>query len=30
VRVARDAVADAGLEPADLNEIVVGHFNRGF
>jgi acetyl-CoA C-acetyltransferase len=30
VRVARDAVADAGLEPSDIDEIVVGHFNGGF
>jgi acetyl-CoA C-acetyltransferase len=29
-RVARDAVADAGLEPADIDEIVLGHFNGGF
>ncbi len=29
VRVAADAVADAGLEPADIDEIVVGHFNQG-
>ncbi|MGH6917500.1 MAG: thiolase domain-containing protein, partial [Geminicoccaceae bacterium] len=30
VRVARDAVADAGLEPSDIDEIVLGHFNGGF
>ena len=30
VQVARDAVADAGLEPADIDEIVLGHFNGGF
>jgi acetyl-CoA C-acetyltransferase len=30
VRVARDAVADAGLEAADVDEIVLGHFNGGF
>lgn len=29
VRVAAEAIADAGLEPADLDEIVVGHFNQG-
>ena len=30
VRAARDAVADAGLEPAEIDEIVLGHFNGGF
>jgi acetyl-CoA C-acetyltransferase len=30
VRVAREAVADAGLEPAEIDEIVLGHFNGGF
>ena len=29
-RVARDAVGHAGLEPADIDEIVLGHFNAGF
>ncbi|HEY4407470.1 MAG TPA: acetyl-CoA acetyltransferase [Xanthobacteraceae bacterium] len=29
-RVARDALADAGIEPADVGEIVLGHFNAGF
>ncbi|WP_372399549.1 acetyl-CoA acetyltransferase [Azospirillum sp. HJ39] len=29
VRVAADAIADAGLDPADIDEIVVGHFNQG-
>lgn len=29
-QVAGDAVADAGLEPADIDEIVLGHFNGGF
>jgi acetyl-CoA C-acetyltransferase len=29
VRVAADAIADAGLEPADIDEIVVGQFNQG-
>jgi len=30
VRAARDAVADAGIAPAEIDEIVVGHFNGGF
>src|ERR1700730_18269124 len=30
VRVATDAIADAGLEPRDVDEIVLGHFNAGF
>ena len=30
VGVARDALADAGLEPGDIDEIVLGHFNGGF
>jgi len=30
VRVARDAIADAGFESADIDEIVLGHFNAGF
>ena len=30
VRVATDALADAGLDPADVDEIVLGHFNAGF
>jgi acetyl-CoA C-acetyltransferase len=30
VRVAREAIADAGFEPADIDEIVLGHFNAGF
>jgi len=29
-RVARDALADAGVEPGDVGEIVLGHFNAGF
>src|SRR5215213_7624158 len=30
VRVAADALADAGIAPADVDEIVLGHFNAGF
>ena len=30
VRVASDALADAGLAAADVDEIVLGHFNAGF
>ncbi len=30
VRAAADALADAGLEPAEVDEIVVGQFNEGF
>ena len=30
VRVATDAIADAGIEPRDVDEIVLGHFNAGF
>src|SRR6201986_2076931 len=30
VRVAGGALADAGLEPKDVDEIVLGHFNAGF
>ena len=30
VRVATDALADAGIEPKDVDEIVLGHFNAGF
>jgi acetyl-CoA C-acetyltransferase len=29
-RVTRDALADAGIEPAEVGEIVLGHFNAGF
>jgi acetyl-CoA C-acetyltransferase len=29
-RVTRDALADAGVEPGDVGEIVLGHFNAGF
>jgi acetyl-CoA C-acetyltransferase len=30
VRVANAALADAGVEPKDVDEIVLGHFNAGF
>ena len=30
VRVATDAIADAGIVPSDVDEIVLGHFNAGF
>jgi acetyl-CoA C-acetyltransferase len=30
VRVAKEAIADAGIEAADVDEIVLGHFNAGF
>jgi acetyl-CoA C-acetyltransferase len=30
VRAATDAIADAGIEPKDVDEIVLGHFNAGF
>jgi acetyl-CoA C-acetyltransferase len=30
VKVARDAVADAGLEPRDIDAIYLGHLNAGF
>src|SRR6476469_2474923 len=30
VRVATDAIADAGIAPRDVDEIVLGHFNAGF
>jgi acetyl-CoA C-acetyltransferase len=30
VRVAADALADAGVAPKDVDEIVLGHFNAGF
>jgi acetyl-CoA C-acetyltransferase len=29
-RVATDAIADAGLEPKDVDAVVVGQFNAGF
>jgi acetyl-CoA C-acetyltransferase len=30
VRVAKEALADAGIEAAEVDEIVLGHFNAGF
>jgi acetyl-CoA C-acetyltransferase len=30
VRVATDALADAGIAAGDVDEIVLGHFNAGF
>src|SRR3984885_10424908 len=30
VQVATQALADAGIEPEDVDEIVLGHFNAGF
>jgi len=30
VKVARDAIAHAGIGPGDVDEIVLGHFNAGF
>ena len=30
VRVATDALVDAGIGPSDVDEIVLGHFNAGF
>jgi len=30
VRVAKEALADAGIEAADVDEILLGHFNAGF
>src|SRR5262249_58608268 len=29
-RFATDALADAGVAPADVDEILLGHFNGGF
>src|SRR3981189_1102680 len=29
-RVANEALADAGISAADVDEIVLGHFNAGF
>jgi len=30
VKVAGEAIADAGMAPADIDEIYLGHFNGGF
>src|ERR1700751_2372015 len=30
VRVANEALADAGIAAKDVDEIVLGHFNAGF
>src|SRR5262249_1989278 len=30
VRVASEALADAGVGPGEIDEIVLGHFNAGF
>ncbi len=30
VKVAVDAIKDAGIEPGDVDEILLGHFNAGF
>ena len=30
VRAATDALADTGIAPADVDEILLGHFNAGF
>ena len=30
VRVASEAIGDAGIGPGDVDEIVLGHFNAGF
>ena len=30
VRVANEALTDAGISAADVDEIVLGHFNGGF
>src|SRR5258707_14487978 len=30
VKVATEALADAGIAAADVDEIVLGHFNAGF
>jgi acetyl-CoA C-acetyltransferase len=30
VRVANEAMADAGLQASDVDEIILGHFNAGF
>src|SRR5512139_1054676 len=30
VRVTKDALENAGVDPRDVDEIVLGHFNAGF
>src|SRR5512136_3509652 len=30
VKVANEALADAGISASDVDEIVLGHFNAGF
>ena len=30
VKVANEALADAGIAASDVDEIVLGHFNAGF
>lgn len=30
VRAAREAIDHAGIDPADVDEIILGHFNAGF
>src|SRR6201988_2452182 len=30
VRVATDAIADAGIAPSGVDEVVLGYFNAGF
>ena len=30
VRVANEALEDAGIAAADVDEILLGHFNAGF
>lgn len=29
-RVTREAIADAGISPGDIDEIYLGHFGEGF
>lgn len=29
-KVTQDAIADAGIGPCDIDEIILGHFNAGF
>ncbi|MCA0367146.1 MAG: acetyl-CoA acetyltransferase [Proteobacteria bacterium] len=30
VQAAQAAIADAGIDPADIDEVILGHFNAGF